>query len=438
MNVIEEKFSRCPRCRSFSVQQNPLNMLERIKQYFLPVTAFFCNNCSYRYAIHGKLSLGYKKNWIAALVPLVIIVVAALFIFLSGSGQPTPPIEKPVDKPPVQEQQVPDQKPEETPEQQDINQQQTEEQPQTDQTQDQPPEQTQDQPPETTETAVEQTGEQTDASEVPEGPEIKNEIVLGNSNRFGVNWRTVQMGVQISRLSPGPLKTAGLKLGDIIAEVDGERVTNGSKLMRTRNEIFTGRKEEAIVKVLQGTDEFYYRLVKLPAAERERIKQQQAEEEKKNQEQQNEIKNEIKPETATVAPVAVATGSPMIYKVFPASTIKSRSSLPDTVDMTKRWCFLKKQLTITRAPEQKVLVAGDEDGEKKWAVDDMLIINGKVYQGVTNNNYSLSNGYLPRHAKLSPLDITGLIPPNRPTRLMVQLADHGRMWANTDIFIVVK
>ncbi len=395
LDVIEEKFTRCPRCRSFSVKlTNRFNFREKIRMLFIPLTAYNCDNCSYRFVEYGHFSLTYKKNWLLAVLPLVVIAVLGVILFLPG-GENTGPVkekqvlndttkieqktgttEEAAAKPPVKTTETGISKPEDV----------------------EPPPAAGDKEPESPEETA---------------TEIVNEIVIGESNWFGVNWSQVENGVRISRLSDGPLKRADLKVGDVLSEVDGQPISTGDSLMKARNEIFNGEREEAIIKVYRDNGVFYYRLVKYRKENRE----------------QTENKDD------EVAMAVIDSTSPA--KVFSANTIKVRTSAPDVVAAEYRWGFVKKTVKVTRQSHERVYVAGDITGTEMWAVDDQLTINRETFPGLSRP-FESNSGPLPEESKRPPLDITVLVPPDQETTLYVELVDHGKFWANTDIYIVVK
>ena len=402
IKVIEEKFSRCPECRSFSVKQVELSFPEKIRDYFLPVSAYACENCAYRFAVHGSFSVKYKKNWIVVLSPLVLVAILVAVFLLPGdrateTRQPPPPIK--------QEQKAEEAKQE----QQDITEpietdtQETEKIPEHQEQQGEPGETTQ--PENTTPTTPEEQQEVPEETSPAETDfEITNDIILGDHNRFGVNWNTVENGVQITRLASGPFKTAGLLVGDVISEVDGEKIPTRDHLLTVRDEIFRERRDDAIIKVYRNNKPLYFRLVKT----------------KKEKETPLNI-------TGTTTPV----------KVFPATHLKQRSSYPDSESPENRWCFLRKDVMVKREPEQRVYLAGNSTATQKWAVDDQLIINGKTFTSLAAP-YNPSPGTLPEEVKCDPLDITEMVPPGRAVQLKIRLMDHGIYWGNTDIYIVIK
>ncbi|MCP5104713.1 MAG: PDZ domain-containing protein [bacterium] len=405
INVIEEKFTRCPKCRSFSVKKTDVNFLEKIKDYFVPVTAQYCNNCSYHFSQYGEFSLSYKKNWLVVVAPLALIAIFTGIILLTTSSPPGP-ITTPTKN--IEEKTVPKTEEKTQPETGESVEKTGEKLPVVEK----PPETT-----ETTETTTPEVKPVTPDTTEKTGPEetVVNQIIVGNSNRFGVNWSPVANGVRITRLSAGPLKKAGLQLGDVLAEVDGKRITTGNYLLTVRNEISRNKRTEAIVKVYRNDTVFNYKLVKF--------------EQKKKPAPNGDEESDAEPANTTIVPVPV--------KVFSSGNIKQRKSAPDTVSPSHKWCFLKKDVKLRRTNGQRVYVAGDATGRKKWGVDDQLIINGKVFEGLSRP-YKKNAGTLPENSKRDPLDITSLVPPDRDVSLHVELADHGIHWSNTDIYIVIK
>ncbi|MCP4147259.1 MAG: hypothetical protein GY757_05865, partial [bacterium] len=243
---------------------------------------------------------------------------------------------------------------------------------------------------------------------------ITAEIIIGNQNRFGVNWKSVANGVVITRISNGPLKIAGLQVGDVLNEVEGEKITNGNRLIALRNRIFSGNRAPVLIKIFRNNKTFYYNMVKYKS--------------QKSEPSSSQPNSKINP------PVKIAPSS---YKVSDANILKVRKSAPDAVSAAFRWRFQRKIITLKRVDSQRVFVAGNSSGLAKWAVDDQLVINGKRYNGLSGS-YNKHSGNLPQRVMLSPIDITNLVPANKSIPLRIELVDHGKLWGNTALFIVVK
>lgn len=246
---IEEKFTRCPECRSFSVKQTTeLTLKERIKAAFVPVKVHRCDNCSYRFVeyesfsaslkhLFHSLTSGLSRKFIVIAIPIVGAAVLVTVLLLAGGKEEEP--VKPAEKKPIQTIEKPSQqitpagKPGSKPGEKKDQAQEIQETPK-------------------------------DQQETPPiTPTIAGEIVLGNSNRFGVNWRPHGEGVRITRLSPGSLKRAGLLVGDILVEVDGKGVIGeGTDLETARDDVFYGKRSEVLIKVLRGEETLLFKMIK--------------------------------------------------------------------------------------------------------------------------------------------------------------------------------
>jgi hypothetical protein len=430
--VIEEKFTRCPRCRSFSVRQtDELTLDERIKARLVSAVAFKCDNCSYRFVEFGKFSDTVKevsrsfygrveRKWLFAVIPLVVLgVIVTAFLLMSGNNLPHGKQVKPGQG--VQQvQHRQDNK---------VTGQKTEQVAQNVTGDNKDPAK---QGPVTTDVNV-------NNREEPKQEETKEpvyDIVLGNSNRFGVNWVTVANGVRIARMSNGPLEDAGLLIGDIFSEVDNQKITNGNSLLKIRDEIYSGRKSEVLIKVYRDGKLFLFRMVK------NKDDANRAENLEKKPEEKQEEKQEVKKESPPPAAIQNAAQNENVIsgsiKVFSQAYAKVRSSARDNVGQANEWKYARKTLSIRREANQRVFLAGDAGGLRKWAVDDEISINGKSFTGVTGDDYTPESSLIPDGVKVMPIDITDLVPAGQGVQLNIILSDHGKYWGNTDIYIVIK
>jgi hypothetical protein len=252
---IEDKFTRCPECRSFSVKPtSELTLKEKITAAFVPVKVHRCDNCSYRFVEYESFSASLKhlfhsltSSLPGKLILIGIPIAAAVLVtvlLIAGGKEKEPVIS--TGKKPIQtiekKQEI------EKPAQQTIPQEEPESK----------PEEKKD---------LQEPGMQQDREIQPETPPITptiaGEIVLGNSNRFGVNWRPLGEGVQITVLSPGSLKRAGLLVGDILVEVDGKKVVGeGMDLETARDDVFHGKRSEVLIKVLRGEETLLFKMIK--------------------------------------------------------------------------------------------------------------------------------------------------------------------------------
>lgn len=261
--VIEEKFTRCPLCRSFSVRIiTDLTFKEKLKSHFVPVTVQRCSNCSHRFVTQGNLREGFKqkcapltstfpRKCIVAAVPLILVALLVVLLLVSGGkkDEPITPVEKTPQQtietietqPPRGEETQPGTTPgtgEETPAAETGSTQAGSE--------------------EIQQPSTEETGE----TQTTPVPTFAGEIILVR-NRFGVNWRPLGDGVQITRLSPGPVKDAGLLVGDIILEVDDVPVKGeGSGIELARDEVFMKKRPQAVIKVQRNNKILLFKMVK--------------------------------------------------------------------------------------------------------------------------------------------------------------------------------
>lgn len=153
-------------------------------------------------------------------------------------------------------------------------------------------------------------------------------------------------------------------------------------------------------------------------------------------EKQPEQLPETKKEEPAPEPVTEKKPEPWSRFIFKPTLVKVRSRFPDTSDSRNRWYFKRFKLTVKRAASQRVYIAGGPDGKKKWAVDDVIIINGKRIDGCKEKMDT--TGAIPHSKRLPPLDITHMVKPDRNVQLNLKLADYGEYWGNTAIYIVIK
>lgn len=180
-----------------------------------------------------------KKLFTMGSVAVVLVGVALFFLLSSGNGN-----HKGNDKQDVSHQQVitKPEKNDKTPVQ---SNPQVDREPDTGKTSEPPV----DNVPKTTEKPV------TDV--LPPETVAAIDIILGDNDRFGSNWTIVATGVKITRLSNGPLKSAGIKVGDVLTEVAGEKVKGGDNLLKIRGEIFSGLRNEALIKVVRDNQPIF-------------------------------------------------------------------------------------------------------------------------------------------------------------------------------------
>jgi len=156
----------------------------------------------------------------------------------------------------------------------------------------------------------------------------------------------------------------------------------------------------------------------------------------KKEEVKKEERKEEKPEAEVPeVPTTSNSSEPTAYKIFDLSWLKVRRSSPGFSKESLRWYFSRRRITVKRAKTQRVYIAGDPAGKKKWAVDDEIVIDGQRIKGFSREMTKV--GYIPESSQLPPHDITHLVPANRDTVLDIKLADYGVVWGNTSLYIVI-
>lgn len=76
-------------------------------------------------------------------------------------------------------------------------------------------------------------------------------IMLDTGPRFSANWESGAMGLRIVRLGNGPMKDAGMRIGDIITHVNGVAASNAKNLLTVRDRVYAGSMNFAEILVLR-------------------------------------------------------------------------------------------------------------------------------------------------------------------------------------------
>jgi len=264
MDQIEEKFSRCPRCDYFTVEHTHPKGHEKLLHYFTRQNIYICSNCSLRFHTKNPLEQGKNKVIWISFFGIIAIAATVTYITLSSNSSeniitPTPSVtEENINNSEISEMIPADQTSETT----------TDVIPEKESNSDQ-----ENQTP-GIETADEETdsGQQNvfaDPENIPELEEKKNkeppldgEIIMRNSSRYGVNWRTVINGIKITRLTRGPFLTAGIKIGDIIVKLDNNKNNLSQRLMSLKQKIYFGRHEPALLEIIRDNKTLFFILKK--------------------------------------------------------------------------------------------------------------------------------------------------------------------------------
>lgn len=86
-------------------------------------------------------------------------------------------------------------------------------------------------------------------------------IRFGKHRKYRVNWVETPSGLTITNLRSGPLRAAGLQVGDSIVTIDGEVATDRA-MLAARDRIVSGRLVGVIVDIKQGDETIPFLLLK--------------------------------------------------------------------------------------------------------------------------------------------------------------------------------
>lgn len=274
---IQEKFIKCSNCDHYSFDSAQGSTLERLISFFFPSTVYICLNCKKKHII---LKNGPSRNTklILSIIPVLIggyllfINIDFKKIFNPPPTQITAPdkkeqkesakseVEQPLEKPETEgatTDTVSNSEDKKETTTSDENRPADTEQKQIDQTEEKPvnePVTEADKPAETPVDTTEQLKEEQKTDK------ISGTIIL-NRRKYGVNWKQIESGIIITKMSPGPFMRAGMKIGDVITHVDGEPVGAGQKLMALRNRVFSGEIKDVTLSVIRKGEEMTYLMV---------------------------------------------------------------------------------------------------------------------------------------------------------------------------------
>jgi len=413
--VVElDKFFRCPNCQSYSLSKSKPSFYEKLRSLFLPVLVYECSNCSYRYVDKNILSikLRFKKAMLFIVLPIVIISLLVFFsLFMGDTHIPKTvdnnknkakktetvvklkeevkvlvksPLVKSAKKIKSVNNAVDDSK---------IIKDKKEDE----KTKNVAKLKTKKENEKKKEIIVVVAKKQ--KNKIKKVEEVKLEpakdysgcIVFGDSKKYGVNWKKVKEGIKIIRISvKGVFYRGGIRKNDLLIAINDIGIKTGSEINRERDNLFAGKINSIDIRVIRNNKELLFKLIKIKE-----------------------------------------------MKAFERASLKLRSSHPFKKDKSFRWRFSKNSVTICRRKGQKVLISGDFSGLGNWAVDDTIIINGNNFPGIKGGS-GIKGRTINEDRKFPPLDITKLVPAEKDFVLNIVLANHGILFGNTDIFIVVK
>lgn len=210
---------RCPVCASEAVRRSQRKEWEVWVGYALTFLPYRCLSCNHRFRVYDQeewRKLRRRLAWSALVLVLLIGLFAGVRLLRAPSSAAPSPLLPP--RPLVSDRPAP---------------------------RPLPPQENQ-QPP---------RPEPTPAATTPS-------IHLGASPLFRANWSADPQGLLITRLSPGPLQAAGLRVGDRIVRLDGQALRNEAPLLRARDEIFAGKRPQALLHVRRDGQELVFLLRK--------------------------------------------------------------------------------------------------------------------------------------------------------------------------------
>lgn len=398
MDGLEEKFTRCPQCRSYSIASTPPKInypfLSRfVKRY----NHYHCRNCGHNfkqlagddntfYSDHSKTTGRKRPKALRFLLLLpLLLLVATIVIFLANdrTGNESDTGLRP----------PPDNIPETL-----IEQAKTGET---------TPEPTIDNPSATT--VVDESTDQAAATAEPESeapnpeppsPPVIGTIDLAGRSRFGVNWVGQENGLRITRLSDGPLMNAGLKVGDVITHVNNTAITSDALVMNFRDSLIQGAVSEGYITIHRENGSVLFKMI-------------------------NSALQKKKP-----------SGQESIL-LFPQEQLRIRNSSPTEESANRRWIYKTKTITLTRQVDQKFYVSGNPDSLQPWAVDNILLISRNAIPGLQTPILPDTPTISRNHCR-EPLEITAYFPAQQTMEVTFSLVDLGIKWGNTDIYLLVK
>jgi len=405
MDGLEEKFTRCPKCRSYSIASTPPKIYNSFFSRFTKsYNHYHCRNCGHNFKqiqneenhffVHRE---GTKKSKAFRILSFSIsgcVLAMVLFITLrpadnrsvdhtesnSTTGSSTPSSgghQQETRTEQTKEAQTPfieQEKPEESMEEVHVT--------------------------DTTvpgDTSLEQLQHQSD--DTAEAG-FDGTVDLAGENRFGVNWVIDRTGLVITRLSEGPLQNAGLKIGDTITHLNNVAIQSDSALMAYKEQLLRGTATDGILLVVRDNQIKRYKILN------------SAKDKKKN-----DISNSV--------------------LLFPAAPLKIRASSPEAESINYRWAYNKKSITITRLENQKFYLSGDADNLSPWAADNILTISGNDISGLSAPVLPETTVISETHCRDS-IEITDYFPSQKTVEVRFALVDLGIRWGNTNIYLVIR
>lgn len=388
MDDLEEKFTRCPKCRSYSIASTPPKIYNSFFSFFVKkYNHYHCRNCGHnfkqlqneetRFFARPRSVSGRKPLRGLLLSAAGILLVLAIILLLHPEEKQTPSPENQTEAMPAaitEGNSLP----------------KTEPAPANNREKSRFDEK---------ETPLEETG--ISAASVSSAPASETGVIdLAGENRFGVNWRKGKTGLVITRLGEGPLLNAGLTVGDTITHLNETAIESDSTLMNFKEQLFLGTAKEGTLTVLHNEQIKKYKMLNSGYTEKKRADRES-------------------------------------ILLFPASQLKIRSSSPDLESVNHRWVYLKKSITITRQANQRFYLSGEAAGLSPWAADNILSISNNDIPGL-GVPITPETSVINREHCRDPIEITDYFPAQETVEIRFSLVDLGIKWGNTDIYLVIR
>lgn len=392
MDDLEEKFTRCPQCRSYSIASTPSKIRSPLLARFLKsYNHYHCRNCGldFKQLTNQDLSLitrelhagPWKKS-----IPFIILTALAIVIFITIFFLFF---------------QIDDEKTDET----------TRERPRLNQISPppihDPSQDISDQTPQNS--LASDTPHDTESQGLPDSkslPVIEPEPVAGTidlmgKSRYGVNWRNEGQSLLITRLSEGPLFNAGLKIGDKITHLNAQPVVTEAILLDFRNKLNNGILQEGIIQIDRSGETLFFKIIST----------------------QTPSKDNLPPNKNLL--------------LFQETQLKIRNSAPHEESSSHRWVYNSKTITISRKTGEKIFLSGHPDNPSPWAVDNIILISKSALPGL-KSPVSEAMPIIPKNLYREALDITDYFPADAAVQITFSLVDLGIKWGNSNIFLVFQ
>jgi len=191
----------CPRCHSQDIRRSHRRPLEKTLNRFVTFIPYHCEICQYRF-FHFPSRFFFRTLKIAAGILAGLLLAGFLaFHWLSSPGEPQPaPATRP--GPSLRDGGATTPRPVAAPP-----------------SRPSPPQ---------------------ELSPPAAGP-MAGTIAMKGETKFGVNWDQARNGLTVTRIADGPMKRAGIRVGDQLVSVDGQAIVEEEILLAARDAVARGK-----------------------------------------------------------------------------------------------------------------------------------------------------------------------------------------------------